>query len=112
MAYVALKRLKWGDRFIEAGELVPENEPGRNYNALLFSHSIAGEPESATKKAPKKRVEIKKPESAAPALDATEAATTLAEENGVDLTAVTGSGHNGRIVQGDVQAAIDTPTGE
>lgn len=42
MAFVALKRLKWGDRFIEIGEPVPEDEPGRNYNGLLLSHSIAG----------------------------------------------------------------------
>lgn len=38
--YVALKRLKWGDHFIEAGEPVPGEEEGRNYASLLFHNQI------------------------------------------------------------------------
>ena len=40
-------------------------------------------------------------------VDATDAAAALAEENGIDLATVSGTGANGRIGKPDVQAAID-----
>jgi len=35
MAYVATRRLRWGDGYIECGDCVPEREAGRNYAQLL-----------------------------------------------------------------------------
>ena len=40
-------------------------------------------------------------------VDATDGAITLAEEFGIDLETVEGSGKQGRITKDDVQAAID-----
>lgn len=40
-------------------------------------------------------------------IDATEAAVALAEENGVDLGAITGTGKDGRITVGDVRAVLE-----
>lgn len=42
-----------------------------------------------------------------PEVDATDAARELAEAEGIDLTAVEGTGADGRIVLGDVRALID-----
>jgi 2-oxoisovalerate dehydrogenase E2 component (dihydrolipoyl transacylase) len=39
--------------------------------------------------------------------DATEAATRMAEENNIDLTQLTGTGKDGRIIDADVEAAIE-----
>jgi len=39
-------------------------------------------------------------------VDATEAAVKLAEEHGVDLTKIEGSGKDGRITKGDVEALL------
>lgn len=39
--------------------------------------------------------------------DATEAAVEFARDNGIDLTAVEGTGKNGRITEGDVKKLID-----
>jgi pyruvate/2-oxoglutarate dehydrogenase complex dihydrolipoamide acyltransferase (E2) component len=44
---------------------------------------------------------------AAPEPDATDAARKLAEEHGLDLAALKGSGANGRITVPDVQAAVE-----
>lgn len=41
-------------------------------------------------------------------INATDAAVALAEENGIDLATVNGTGNNGRIGKPDVQAAIDS----
>lgn len=38
--------------------------------------------------------------------DATDAAEALAEEHGIDLAEITGTGANGRILLADVQAAV------
>lgn len=40
LAYVALKRLRWGKGWIEPGEPVPAGEPGRNYGQMLRLGSI------------------------------------------------------------------------
>lgn len=47
------------------------------------------------------------PRSAEPTFDATEGAEELAQEAGVDLAKVQGTGQDGRITKADVQAAID-----
>ncbi len=44
--------------------------------------------------------------------DATDAAKALAAEYGIDLTTVTGTGQDGRIVIGDVDAIIQAATAE
>lgn len=40
-------------------------------------------------------------------IDATDAARELAEENGIDLADVAGTGADGRIVIGDIRALLD-----
>lgn len=40
MPYVAEKRLTWGGGFIEKGEPVPENEPGRRYDLMVRAGQI------------------------------------------------------------------------
>ena len=40
-------------------------------------------------------------------IDATDAAKELAAEHGIDLSVIKGSGKNGRIIEYDVQDAID-----
>lgn len=44
---------------------------------------------------------------AAESVNATDAAVALAEEAGIDLSSVKGSGDGGRITKADVQASID-----
>jgi pyruvate/2-oxoglutarate dehydrogenase complex dihydrolipoamide acyltransferase (E2) component len=39
--------------------------------------------------------------------NATDAAIDLARENGIDLATISGSGKDGRIVEGDVKEAVD-----
>ena len=46
MAYIALVRLRWGDRMIEPGQPVPAGERGRNYTQLLRLGRIAVVPEA------------------------------------------------------------------
>lgn len=43
---------------------------------------------------------------------ATEAAQKLAEESGIDLADIEGSGKDGRITQDDVQAAVEEKEGD
>ncbi len=56
------------------------------------------------------RVEAEAPE--AGELDITDAARELAEEHGIDLASVEGSGKDGRILKTDVQKAIKAQEGE
>lgn len=46
------------------------------------------------------------PKPRAAEVDATDAARELAEDEGIDLATVEGSGKDGRITKGDVEAAI------
>ncbi|MGR0185448.1 hypothetical protein [Azospirillum aestuarii] len=48
MPYVASKRLRWGDGFIEIGEPVPDNEPGRRYDLMVRNGEIVGAPSKAS----------------------------------------------------------------
>ena len=56
---------------------------------------------------PERSTEEKKP---AAVLDATEAASELADELGIDLADVEGSGEDGRILKGDVERAAEAAT--
>lgn len=47
------------------------------------------------------------PEQPQKEISATQSAKILAEQNGIDLSTVTGSGANGKITVGDVQALIN-----
>jgi pyruvate dehydrogenase E2 component (dihydrolipoamide acetyltransferase) len=50
------------------------------------------------------------PEEAAEAaveVDATDAARNLADEHGIDITTVEGTGKDGRVLKSDVQGAVD-----
>lgn len=44
MPYTAAKRLRWGDGYIEIGEAVPDNEPGRRYDLMVRYGEIHGAP--------------------------------------------------------------------
>jgi hypothetical protein len=53
MAYIATRRLRWGDEWIEPGETVPEDEEGRSYASLLtLGHitEVPSQPKPARKK--------------------------------------------------------------
>lgn len=55
-----------------------------------------------------KWTEVKtKVETEAQTINATDSALELANEHGVDLTQVVGTGADGRVLKSDVQAAID-----
>ena len=70
------------------------------------------------KAAKAEKAEAKKPEVEAKAepesveIDVTPAAAELAEEEGIDLTALEGTGKDGRILKSDVQDAIKAREGE
>lgn len=44
-------------------------------------------------------------------VDATDAAQKLADDNDIDISTLTGSGAEGRVLVSDVQAAIDAKNG-
>ncbi|MFQ5746057.1 MAG: 50S ribosomal protein L21 [Gemmatimonadota bacterium] len=52
-----------------------------------------------------------KPAAEAKAVEATPAAAALAEEHGIDLSTIEGSGKEGRILKGDVEKAIKAQGG-
>ena len=68
-------------------------------------------PEAKAQKAEKKP-EAKAEETASAAIDVTPAAAELAEAEGIDLTALEGTGKEGRILKSDVEAAIKARGGE
>lgn len=47
------------------------------------------------------------PSPPSPAVEATDAAATLADESGIDLATVKGTGANGRITVNDVRALVN-----
>ena len=75
MGYVALRRLKWGDTHIEAGDPVPEDDPDRNYHLMVRSGQIGGLPskkpatKSGTSPADSSRSAAKKPATKSGAAD-------------------------------------------
>lgn len=68
----------------------------------------------AEEKAEKPKAEKSKAEekAAPPDIDVTPAAAELAEEEGIDLSELEGTGKEGRILKGDVEAAIKAREGE
>jgi hypothetical protein len=42
--YIALHHLRWGDRWVEAGDHVPDHEPGRDYGLMLRNGEIGLSP--------------------------------------------------------------------
>lgn len=71
-------------------------------------------PKKAEPKQPKQKAkaeEADEPTEAAE-IDVTPAAATLAEEEGIDLTTLEGTGKDGRILKSDVQDAIKAREGE
>lgn len=80
----------------EAGEAIPEGEPAAK---AAVPEAAAAQPEAVSKAeeakaSPPQRVEVK----------ASPLARRLAEEKGIDLTKVTGTGPGGRITKDDVLA--------
>ncbi len=63
-------------------------------------------PEHAPDARPLTRAEIKATSKPADEIEATEGAIELAEEKGIDLSGIEGSGEDGRIVKDDVKAAL------
>jgi len=59
-----------------------------------------------------RKAEAKGQEAASAAIDVTPAAAELAEAEGIDLTALEGTGKEGRILKSDVEAAIKAREGE
>lgn len=72
----------------------------------------AAKVEKKAKKAKKPKAEPKAEETAAAEIDATPAAAELAEAEGIDLATLEGTGKEGRILKGDVEAAIKAREGE
>jgi len=98
--------------------LVPEGSEGVKVGAVIAL--IAGEDEDASAAAPAAKAEPAKPAEAAPApkteapapkadavdrVKASPLARRLAEQKGVDLASLTGSGPGGRVVKADLDAA-------
>lgn len=117
------------------GESIPVNgiiailgEDGEDYQALLDAESKPAakteseedapeiEEEEKEEAAPKeeKKTETKAPEASPASTDgrvkASPLAKKMASDNSIDLTAVKGSGEEGRITKKDVELAIENPT--
>ena len=83
-----------------AGEEVVEAEVAAPVAEVVEAEVAAPEKEAA-------EAEVAAPEAeAAPEINITDAARKLAEENGIDLAGLEGSGAGGRILKGDVEKAI------
>lgn len=63
-------------------------------------------PEDSASVLPADRNALKFPPEAPSEIEATKGATDLAEEEGIDLAEIEGSGENGRIIKADVAKAI------
>lgn len=105
------------------GESVKAEKPKKEQKAEAAK---AAKPKTEKPKAEKPKAEAKAqppeaPESvdvvdaakaATPDIDVTPAAAELAEAEGIDLAALEGTGKDGRILKGDVEAAIKAREGE
>lgn len=104
------------------GESVKAEKPKKAQN----TEAAKSEPKTETPKAeiPKAEAKAQPPEApesvdvvdaakaATPDIDVTPAAAELAEAEGIDLSALEGTGKEGRILKGDVEAAIKAREGE
>lgn len=79
-----------------AAEEAPAKEPARAREARPSAKAKPEAPAAAAAPEPGAAAEV----------DVTDAARQLAEEHGIDLSAIRGSGKEGRILKGDVEKAI------
>jgi pyruvate/2-oxoglutarate dehydrogenase complex dihydrolipoamide acyltransferase (E2) component len=95
-----LKYPKFNNRSLMSGSETLEAGIVRDWPVRYATEQIeSGNVEAAT-------VTPKQDEPEAVEVDATDSARELAEENGLDLGTVTGTGSGGRILKSDVEAAI------
>jgi pyruvate dehydrogenase E2 component (dihydrolipoamide acetyltransferase) len=91
-------------------------EPGEDVSALRPADDAAEEAPAAPAAEPAQKIEeaVPAPQAAAPVpassfSGASPRAKNLAEQKGVDVAAVAGTGPNGRVIERDVQAAQSAP---
>lgn len=78
---------------------VGENEETTHYDPTAAVEEVEEEVVEEASEAPE-------PEEAEELIDATDGALALADEYGVDLATITGTGANGRITKADVEAVL------
>jgi pyruvate/2-oxoglutarate dehydrogenase complex dihydrolipoamide acyltransferase (E2) component len=92
-------------------DVLPEGHPAaisEDYaKGYLDLTTVPGEPSTPIAVTPATPEEEDDDAAAESEVDATESAVALAEENGVDLSEVEGTGTDGRITKADVQAYLD-----
>jgi pyruvate/2-oxoglutarate dehydrogenase complex dihydrolipoamide acyltransferase (E2) component len=84
-----------------AGQLVPQE----------FEHLAKAQDVSETPVAAPVEALSETAESPAPTIDATDAAVALADANGIDLASITGTGKDGRVLEGDVKESLEAAAG-
>lgn len=103
------------DEGVIAEILIEEGTEGVKVGAVIARLSVEGEEAAAPAPAPAAEPApaiAAKPAAAAPAGDgsagasATPLARRIAEQSGVDLTSVTGTGPRGKVTKGDVEASV------
>ncbi len=104
---------------VEQGTSVPVGDPiavvtaeGEKYSGETPSAAAAQEPKKQAEPSPEKPQEVQKtkPEPSA-AVTASPLAKRIAREQKIDLSAIKGTGPNGRIVRKDVEAALAGSSG-
>lgn len=97
----APKKAKGRKKVAEAEEGAPPPPEAKAAKGLAAAEAKVEEPEAAEVGAP----EAAEPEAAAE-VEITDAAREVAEEHGIDIAAIEGTGKDGRILKGDVEKAI------
>lgn len=107
-------RRKQGHRqkFTEVKVVDIEFGTGESVKAEKPKKAQKTEAVKAEKKAEKPKAEAEKPKAETPEIDVTPAAAELAEAEGIDLSALEGTGKEGRILKSDVESAIKAREGE
>lgn len=95
-------------------EWINRDSPGCLSELNLGQDFVASPPVNRMQPDPVGRRDVSTITDSLPEYDASPAAQKLADENGIDLNNVTGTGKDGRIVHGDVVAYIeaDSPQDE
>lgn len=100
--YVAARRLRWGDGWIETGHPVPDGEPNRRYDIMLRTGEIqlAQQGAAAIAVAP-----------AAPSIPSNLTELSKAQlwalAKQLELEEIEGSGSTGNVLKADLIAAIE-----
>ena len=117
---VRSQRIKCGDSvFTRDQEITPEDLPGNDFDLLVASGSISALEE------PKPRPTAESTESDSTSddggegaevggedeVESTAGARELAEQHGIDLSEVTGTGSGGKVIKPDVEAFIAAQDG-